>query len=87
MVPFLTRGSAGNTSDLASVAAALQGTYGAFVNTDSFTIGEEEETWTGIRIFELAKQVRNVRHYVWSSIDGLYKVCAILVFVFVIFLY
>lgn len=68
MVPFLTRGSAGNTSDLASVAAALQGTYGAFVNTDSFTIGEEEETWTGIRIFELAKQA-GVKHYVWSSLE------------------
>lgn len=67
-IPHPTYGLAGNTNDLASVAAALQGAYGAFVNTDSFTIGEEEETWTGIRIFELAKQA-GVRHYVWSSLD------------------
>ncbi|KAH9831588.1 NAD(P)-binding protein [Rhodofomes roseus] len=58
----------GSTHDLASVAAALQGAYGAFVNTDSFTIGQEAETWAGIRIFELAKQA-GVKHYVWSNLE------------------
>lgn len=38
------------------------------MNTDTFTIGEEKEVWTGIRIFELAKRA-GVRHYVWSSLD------------------
>lgn len=30
--------------------------------------------YLGMRIFELAKQIRTVRHYVWSSIDSYYKV-------------
>ena len=68
MNPHPTDDLAGNTGDLASVASALRGAYGAFVNTDSFTVGEEEETWTGIRIFELAKQA-GVKHYVWSSLE------------------
>lgn len=55
--------------DLPTVLAALQGSWGAFVNTDSFTIGEQKEVFVGMRIFELAKQARTVRHYIWSSLD------------------
>ena len=44
------------------------------MNTDSFTIGEQKEVFRGIRIFELAKQVKTVRHYVWSSLDYASKV-------------
>ncbi|KDQ21957.1 hypothetical protein BOTBODRAFT_26361 [Botryobasidium botryosum FD-172 SS1] len=51
------------------VLAALDGVYGAFVNTDGFTVGEEAETFAGLRIFELAKQVKTVKHYVWSNLD------------------
>lgn len=65
----------GSTNDLDTVAAALKGVYGAYVNTDSFTIGEQKETFCGIRIFELAKQVKTVRHYVWSGADNVNKVC------------
>lgn len=64
----------GSFDDLAAVLAALQGVYGAWVNTDSFTVGEQKEVFLGIRIFELAKQVKNVRHYVWSSLDYVAKV-------------
>ncbi|OJT11318.1 NmrA-like family domain-containing protein 1 [Trametes pubescens] len=63
----------GSTNDLDTVAAALEGVYGAYVNTDSFTIGEQKETFCGIRIFELAKQVKTVRHYVWSGADNVNK--------------
>ncbi|CDO76850.1 hypothetical protein BN946_scf185033.g47 [Trametes cinnabarina] len=63
----------GSTDDLTSVLAALQGVYGAFVNTDTFTIGEMKEVYTGMRIFELAKQVRTVKHYVWSALDYAFK--------------
>ena len=56
------------------VLNALQGAWGAFVNTDSFTIGEQKEVFLGMRIFELAKQAKTVRHYVWSSLDYVGKV-------------
>jgi len=55
--------------DFGSVRAALQGAYGAWVNTDGFTVGEQKEVWVGIRIFEIAKEVETLRHYVWSSLD------------------
>lgn len=65
---------AGAFDDLPSVARALAGVYGAWVNTDGFTVGEAKEVWAGIRIFELAKQDGGVRHYVWSSLDYASKV-------------
>lgn len=55
-----------------SVAAALHGVYGAWVNTDGFTAGEPWETYAGMRIFELAKQA-GVQHYVWSNLDYAFK--------------
>ncbi len=64
----------GSTDDFPSVLAALQGAYGAYVNTDSFTIGQEKEVFTGIRIFELAKQAGTIKHYLWSSLDNVFKV-------------
>ncbi len=65
----------GSTSDFPSVLAALEGAYGAYVNTDSFTIGQVKEVFAGIRIFELAKQAGTIKHYVWSSLDNVFKVC------------
>ncbi|KAI9443394.1 NAD-P-binding protein [Lactarius indigo] len=59
----------GDISDLASVAAALDGAYGAWINIDGFTIGEQREIYAGLRIFELAKQTKSLRHYVWSGLD------------------
>ena len=52
----------------------MRGAYGAFVNTDSFTIGEMKEVYYGIRIFEAAKQVKTLKHYVWSGLDNVFKV-------------
>ena len=48
--------------------------YGAFVNTDSFTVGEFKEVFFGMRIFELAKQTKSMRHYVWSSLESIFRV-------------
>ncbi|KAN0141807.1 NAD-P-binding protein [Lactarius tabidus] len=45
--------------DLASVAAALDGVHGAWVNTDGITIGEQHEIY----------QKKSLRHYVWSSLN------------------
>ena len=45
-------------------------------NTDGFTVGEMKEIYAGMRIFELAKQIKTVRHYVWSNLDYSFKVGA-----------
>ncbi|KAI0687720.1 NAD(P)-binding protein [Cytidiella melzeri] len=64
----------GTVDDFASVASAFRGVYGAWVNTDGFTIGEQKEIYVGMRIFEIAKQTTSVRHLVWSNLDyGLKK--------------
>jgi nucleoside-diphosphate-sugar epimerase len=66
---------AGSFDDFAKVADALRGCYGAWVNTDGFTVGEEREIYAGMRIFEAAKQTPTLRHYVWSNLDYTFKVC------------
>ncbi|KAJ3010760.1 hypothetical protein NUW54_g2379 [Trametes sanguinea] len=63
----------GSTDEPDKILAAMDGVYGAFVNTDSFTIGEMKEVYTGMRIFELAKQVGTVKHFVWSGLDYSFK--------------
>ncbi|OSC99633.1 NAD-P-binding protein [Trametes coccinea BRFM310] len=63
----------GSTDDLGKVLAAMAGIYGAFVNTDSFTIGEVKEVYTGMRIFELANKIGTVKHFVWSGLDYSFK--------------
>ena len=55
----------------------MEGAYGAWVNTDGFTIGEQKELYAGMRIFELAKAAKTVKHYVWSSLDYGFKVVSI----------
>ena len=44
----------GSFTDLARVEHALEGVWGAYINTDGFTVGEKGETYYGLRIFELA---------------------------------
>lgn len=57
----------------------LEGVYDVYVNTDSVTLGEAKEIFIGMRIFELAKQVGTVQHYVWSGLGYTYEVCRCLV--------
>ncbi|THH05297.1 hypothetical protein EW145_g4902 [Phellinidium pouzarii] len=59
----------GSFEDFPTVFEALKGVYGAWINTDGFTVGETRELYVGMRIFELAKQVGTVRHYIWSNLD------------------
>src|SRR5436190_404079 len=64
----------GSFTDLSKVEHALEGVWGAYINTDGFTVGEQAETYYGLRIFELAARVPTLKHYVWSSLDyGLKK--------------
>ncbi|KAI5116170.1 hypothetical protein M0805_004986 [Coniferiporia weirii] len=59
----------GSFEDFPTVLKALENVYGAWINTDGFTVGETRELYAGMRIFELAKQVGTVRHYIWSNLD------------------
>ncbi|KAJ7744036.1 NAD(P)-binding protein [Mycena maculata] len=63
----------GSFMDYAAVGRALDGAYGAWVNTDGFTVGEMEEIYAGMRIYEVAKRVPSLRHYVWSNIRYVLK--------------
>ena len=53
----------------------MKGVYGVWANTDGFTVGEQKEIYAGMRIFELAKEIGTVRHYVWSNLDNYLKAC------------
>ncbi|KAE9369651.1 NAD(P)-binding protein [Stipitochalara longipes BDJ] len=62
-------GSSTSESDLRS---AFKGVTHAFVNLNSFAIGQKAEIYWGIRIFELALE-SGVQHYLWSSLDSALK--------------
>ena len=64
----------GAFDDFKHLPSALEGCYGAFVNTDSWTVGEVKEIFAGMRIFELAKQTESLRHYIWSSLENIFRV-------------
>lgn len=59
----------GSFMDFKAVRSALQGCYGVYVNTDSYTVNEQDELWAGIRIWETANTVPGLRHFVYASID------------------
>lgn len=60
--------------DFAALRTALEGVYGVFVNTDTFTIGEQREIYANMRIFEIAKQTMSLRHYVFSGLGYALKI-------------
>ncbi|KAF4783329.1 NmrA family protein [Colletotrichum scovillei] len=47
---------------------AFKGVYGAWVNTDGFTLGQKSELFYGIRAYEIARH-EGVQHYVWAGTD------------------
>ncbi|TFK74369.1 nmrA-family protein [Pluteus cervinus] len=59
----------GAFDNLPSLAKAFEGCYGAFVNTDTYTVGEEREIYAGIKIYEAARRTNTMRHLVWSNLD------------------
>jgi hypothetical protein len=38
-------------------------------NPSGFTVNEQDELWSGVRIFEIANSIPTLRHYVYGSID------------------
>lgn len=68
-----------------SVSSAFEGAWGAFVNTDGFSVGEQRELWAGIKIFEIARRTKSMRHYVWSSVAYMSKVGPLLLLPLIFF--
>lgn len=58
--------------DVNSFAAAASKADFVLVNTDGFTLGEQAETFWGIRLFELALKA-GVKHLIYSGLDYAYK--------------
>lgn len=61
----LIEGRQDNQKDL---HAAFRGVYGAWVNTDGFTLGEKNELFYGIRAYEIARH-EGVQHYIYACTD------------------
>ncbi|KAJ4000770.1 NAD(P)-binding protein [Lentinula boryana] len=59
----------GSFEDLETVVVAFEGCYGVFVNTDTFSVGEQKEIYLGIKMFELAHRAPQMRHFIWSGLD------------------
>lgn len=47
----------------------MDGCYGAFINTDTYTVGEEKEIWAAIKLYETARRTPSMRHWVFSNLD------------------
>ncbi|QDK39327.1 NmrA/HSCARG family protein [Bdellovibrio sp. NC01] len=62
----------GNTLNEKDIYAAFRQVDGVYCNLDGFAIGEINETYWGIRTFEIAIET-GIKHYVWGSLDYLVK--------------
>jgi len=58
----------GSFMDFDVVRKGMEGAYGAYINTDGFTVGAQAELHAGIRIYEIAQR-QKVQHFVWSGLD------------------
>ncbi|KAK4498993.1 hypothetical protein PRZ48_009504 [Zasmidium cellare] len=64
----------GTQDSLPSLHAAFaHNPYGAWVNTDGFTLGEKNELFYGIRTYEIARHY-DVKHFIWANTDYALKV-------------
>jgi NmrA-like family len=54
--------------DTAAFLSAASRSDFVFVNTDGFALGEQAETYWGIRLFELSSKA-NVKHLIYSGLD------------------
>jgi uncharacterized protein YbjT (DUF2867 family) len=58
----------GRQDDQKDLHKAFKGVYGAWVNTDGFTLGEKNELFYGCRAYEIARY-QGVQHYVYACAD------------------
>ncbi|KAM6516776.1 hypothetical protein FALCPG4_014949 [Fusarium falciforme] len=61
----LVQGAQDNMADMHKI---FKGAYGAWVNTDGFTLGEKDELFYGFRAYEIARS-EGLQHYVWANIE------------------
>ena len=59
---------ADNGYDITTFLAAAQRSDFVFVNTDGFALGEQAETYWGIRLFELSSKAK-MKHVIYSGLD------------------
>ncbi|KAJ8117481.1 hypothetical protein OPT61_g1329 [Boeremia exigua] len=58
----------GQQTSQADLHRGFKGAWGAWVNTDGFTIGEKNELFYGIRAYEIARH-EGVKHYIYAATD------------------
>jgi nucleoside-diphosphate-sugar epimerase len=68
-IPNIELVSGSNDSD-ADVDAALKDVDAVYLNTNGFAIGIKNETYTGIRIYELSHRA-GVKHFIYAGLDNL----------------
>jgi nucleoside-diphosphate-sugar epimerase len=54
--------------DIDAFSKAAQRSDYAIINTDGFALGEQAETYWGIRLFELSIRA-GIKHLIWSGLD------------------
>jgi hypothetical protein len=62
----------GNATHEKDIYDAFRRVDGVYANLDGFVIGEIQETYWGLRMFEIAVEL-GIQHYVWGSLDYLLK--------------
>lgn len=62
----------GDSSSDADLQNAFTGVEACYVNTNGFAIGEKEEFYWGMRIFEIASAA-GVKHYVYAGLPYVFK--------------
>ncbi|KAJ2921699.1 hypothetical protein H1R20_g15394, partial [Candolleomyces eurysporus] len=60
----------GSFYDMNAAKQFMSGCYGAFVNTDTYTVGEEREIWAATKLYEFARCTPSMRHWIWSNLDS-----------------
>ncbi|RXW23584.1 hypothetical protein EST38_g2249 [Candolleomyces aberdarensis] len=59
----------GSFYDMNAKQLFMSGCYGAFINTETYTVGEEREIWAAIKLYEIARRTPSMRHWIWSNLD------------------
>lgn len=62
----------GDCYDEATLASALKGVDLCFVNTNGFAVGEKNELYWGIRMYEIARWA-GVKHFIYSGLPYVSK--------------
>lgn len=59
----------GNYKDNKTLPKLFEGAYGAFVNTDGFSVGAALEGLAAHHLYEAARATPGFEHFVWSGLD------------------